>query len=99
MARIDTDNELLQLGECVTKDPTRRGFLIGDPPRPVTNVEMHAACLFRRREVERAAAAGTCQCEDGPYIGGACRHVAAVRCPLWTEAEKIVKRMENEGND
>jgi hypothetical protein len=99
MNDIDTEGEFLALGERVTNDPTRRGFLIGDPPRPITNVEMHASCLYRRDQVERVANAGTCQCVEGPYIGGQCRSVAAIRCPLWTEAAKIVKRMENEGND
>lgn len=90
------DAELLALGERVTNDPTRSGFSIGDPPRAVTNLEMHAACVYRRDQVERAAEAGACECDGGPYVGGQCRHVAGLRCPIWKQAVEIRKRMEKE---
>jgi hypothetical protein len=96
MMRTEPKDELYERGKLIANDPTLQGMLIGDPPRTVTNVEMLAACVYRRDQVERAAAAGTCECDEGPYIGGQCRHVAAIRCPVWKQAVGIQKRMEKE---
>jgi hypothetical protein len=53
MARIDEVDELYERGKRIANDPTLQGMLIGDPPRPVTNVEMLAVLHYRRTLEQR----------------------------------------------
>jgi hypothetical protein len=46
-------DELYERGNLIANDPTLQGMLIGDPPRPVTNVEMLAVLHYRRTLEQR----------------------------------------------
>jgi hypothetical protein len=89
----DSREKLLELGKYVHENAN--GMELDG--RPVTNIEMHACCQYVRDTIERQIAAGTCRCAEGPYLGGMCRRVAAVRCPLWADARQILHRMEQDG--
>jgi hypothetical protein len=53
MARTDEVDELFERGERIANDPTLNGMLIGDPPRPVTNMEILAFIHYRQTLEQR----------------------------------------------
>lgn len=52
MTEIEAD-EFFERGKRIAHDPTLQGMMIGDPPRPVTNVEMLAFMHYRRTLEQR----------------------------------------------
>ena len=54
---MTTTDDKLALGRQIAYDPTLKGGMIGDPPRPLTNVEMEAYTAYQRAQREHAAPA------------------------------------------
>lgn len=52
MTEIETD-DLFERGKRIANDPTLQGMMIGNPPRPVTNLEMLAFLHYRRTLEQR----------------------------------------------
>lgn len=89
--QITKEHDLLELGRRIAIDPTCQDFRIGDPPRPMTNVEMFAFVCYRRHErnvrIERDGCCGGRMSDSGrcPETGG--------MCPLFLAAQKIERKV------
>lgn len=82
--------DLLALGRQVLQDPTCRDFLIGDPPRPVTNLEMYAATVWHMHDTnERIRLHGCCGGEMSE--SGRCPESGRM-CPLYLKAKRIERQ-------
>lgn len=88
------NQELLELGRRVAADPTCHDLMIGDPPRPMTNVEMHAfICWSFKQTREKIARDGCC---GGPMgESGYCPQTGR-RCAMWKKA-KMIERQTFQG--
>lgn len=79
--------DLLELGRQVFHDPTCRDLMIGDPPQPLTNIEMHAAIIWHMHDVaERIRRDGCCGGEMSE--SGRCPESGRM-CPLYLKAKRI----------
>jgi hypothetical protein len=85
------NHNLLDLGRQVAADPTCRDLTIGDPPRPMTNTEMHAFVCWSHRETrEKIARDGCC---GGPMgDSGYCPRTGH-GCEVWEKAKMIERKL------
>lgn len=82
--------ELLELGRQVATDPTCRRMMRGDPPRPLTNLEMFAAAEWIAAQIQsRVERDGCCGGTISPT--GRCPETGRP-CPLWQAAQRIEHR-------
>lgn len=83
--------ELLELGRQVFADPTCRELMIGDPARPLTNVEMHAFVLWSQDQIQRRIERDGC-CGGEMSESGRCRQTGRM-CPLLLKAKRIERQV------
>lgn len=83
--------ELLELGRQVFTDPTCRELMIGDPPRPLTNVEMHAAIAWHHRVIDDVIERDGC-CGGEMSESGRCRETGRM-CPQFLKARRIEREV------
>jgi hypothetical protein len=82
-----TDAELLELGREVMTDPTCRWMKRGTPPRPLTNLEMFAASLWAKSQIEERIERDGC-CGGRIGMAGTCSETGHP-CPLWKKSKRI----------
>jgi len=87
---VMTTAEYLALGERIAQDPTCRNMMIGDPPRPLTNVEMQAMWIWAARQVDQRVARDGC-CGGPISESGRCPETGRA-CPLFLKAKTIERR-------
>jgi hypothetical protein len=79
--------ELLELGHQVATDPTCRDLMRGDPPRPLTNVEMMAVHTWHTDQIwTRIDRDGCCGGQMDDW--GMCPETGR-SCPLFRKAQQI----------
>jgi hypothetical protein len=83
--------ELLELGRQVATDPTCRNMLRGDPPRPLTNVEMHAASGWINQQVTDRIDRDGC-CGGTMSMSGRCPETGRY-CPHFKQARRIERQV------
>jgi len=84
------DTELLALGRKIDENYEKPFTVFG---RPVTNIEMLALLAWRAEKRKESQKDGRCCNDEGPLSGGFCRRGGGM-CPLFLEAEEIIKRHE-----
>lgn len=89
--QITTQHDLLELGRRLANDPTCRQGMIGDPPRPMTNVEMHAFVMHRRHELRVRIERDGC-CGGQMSMSGRCPE-SGQPCPQFLKAKRIEREV------
>jgi len=83
--------DLLALGRQIDHDPTCRDLMIGDPERPMTNIEMHAFTLWHQEQIQQRIAKDGC-CGGEMSESGRCPETGHA-CPLYMAAKKIERQV------
>jgi hypothetical protein len=85
------------LGQRVMRDQTCHAGYIGDPPRPLTNVEMHAAVVWSQERIQARIDRDGC-CGGSMDQWGRCPETGRM-CALVKQAKRIERSIYGGGRD